>query len=58
MSPPVDDSAMEMVSLRSLRRAPTVLPSVWSCDVGMVVSLVDYVTNVIGLVSILLCVGH
>ena len=30
MSPPVDDSAMAIVSLRSVRSAPTVLASVCS----------------------------
>ena len=34
------------------------LASVWSWDVGMVVSLVDYGRSVAGLVSILLFVGH
>lgn len=58
MSPPVDDSAMEMVSLRSLRSFPMVLARVWSWVVGMVVSLVDYLTSVVGIVSILLCVDH
>ncbi len=30
MSPPVEDSAMEIVSPLSLRSAPTLLASVWS----------------------------
>jgi hypothetical protein len=49
---------MEMVSLRSLRSFPMVLARVWSWVVGMVVSLVDYRTSVVGIVSILLCVDH